>query len=57
MRCKICNKKTNYDKTVGRDSFLVCNDCVYEITTKTKLRGYNVIDIILAIGFMKEKER
>lgn len=27
MRCEICNRYCNYDNSVGKEHYIVCNDC------------------------------
>lgn len=32
MKCKICKQKTNWDSSVGRPAFIVCNHCVRQLS-------------------------
>jgi hypothetical protein len=32
MKCKICKQKTNWDESVGRPAFIVCNHCVENLS-------------------------
>ena len=57
MKCKVCNKKTNIEKSVGRDCFIVCNKCIDEIANRIKIAPIDVFDVVLTIGFMKEKNK
>lgn len=27
MRCEICKRYCNYDNSVGKENYIVCNDC------------------------------
>lgn len=31
MKCAICNRKTTWEDSIGRPSYLVCNSCVDKI--------------------------
>lgn len=56
MKCKACGKKINWDNSVGRLSFLVCNDCVEKIHQSCNIPRVNVLGVILWIGFKKEEK-
>lgn len=32
MKCKICKQKTDWDSSVGRPCFIVCNNCVEKLS-------------------------
>lgn len=32
MRCEICKRYCNYDNSVGKENYIVCNDCYNAIT-------------------------
>ena len=32
MKCKICKQKTDWDSSVGRPCFIVCNKCVEKLS-------------------------
>lgn len=32
MKCKICKKETDWDDSVGRPIFIVCNHCVNNLS-------------------------
>lgn len=36
MKCCFCGKRTSIDKSVGNLDFIVCNDCVDSLVTKSK---------------------
>lgn len=57
MKCKICNCKITYDNSIGRDSFLVCNNCAQTIKKRTQLKNIDILNTILVIGFMKEDNK
>ena len=50
MRCCICERKTNWDESYGRPTFIVCPHC-YNILRKN---NKNALDVILKIGIIKE---
>jgi len=54
MKCKICKRKINYNNSIGRDTFLVCTTCIQNIKKRTCLENMDVLNTILAIGFMME---
>lgn len=54
MKCKICGHKTNYDYSIGRDTFIVCNKCAFKLAKHTSLKEIDILGVILTIGFMKE---
>lgn len=50
MKCAICERKTNWDASYGRPTFIVCPHC-YNILRKD---NKNALDTILKIGTIKE---
>ena len=32
MKCRICKQKTDWDSSVGRPCFIVCNNCVEKLS-------------------------
>lgn len=50
MKCTICGRKTNWDESYGRPTFIVCPYC-YNILRKN---NKNALDVILKIGIIKE---
>jgi hypothetical protein len=54
MKCKVCGKRTNYDESFGRDTFIVCNNCVSDISKICELEKFQVYGVILTIGFKRE---
>lgn len=32
MRCEICKRYCNYDNSVGKENYIVCNDCYNAVT-------------------------
>ena len=50
MKCCICKRKTDWDESYGRSTFIVCPHC-YSILKKKKK---NALDTILKIGMIKE---
>lgn len=32
MRCEICKQYCNYDNSVGKENYIVCNDCFNAVT-------------------------
>lgn len=55
MKCKICGRKINYDCSIGRDTFLVCNECAYKLAKRSSLDNIDILKVILDIGFIKEE--
>ena len=55
MRCKICGKKTDWDSSVGRPCYIVCNRCVESIAEARRKRFSEITDEILKKGFKIEK--
>ena len=56
MKCKMCYSKTDYDNSIGRDNFIICNKCADELTRRTQLKPSQVLGLVLAIGFKREKK-
>lgn len=66
MKCRFCGHKTTYEKSVGRDTFIVCNDCVAKMSkTMGNILRYTdpetgrltaITAIILEVGKALEKE-
>ena len=52
MKCKLCYKKTDWDSSVGRPCFIVCNNCVEKFSNgvKAMIQMYNANDNISALG-------
>ena len=50
MKCAICKRKTDWDESYGRPTFIVCPYC-YNILRKD---NKNALDTILKIGMIKE---
>lgn len=57
MKCAICNKRTNWDHSVGRPCFLVCNECVEDIAKLSDTEPFEVTGIILEMGWKIEKRK
>lgn len=54
MKCKMCGKRTNWDTSVGRRNFLICNNCVEDLHYCCSVKRADIVDIILLIGFRRE---
>lgn len=51
MKCKICKQKTDWDSSVGRPAFIVCNNCVECLSnTMMKILEVSEHDKIGALG-------
>ena len=64
MKCHICNNKTTWNESFGRETFIVCPSCHRKLTNKIKaLRkfGYgpesSALEIIITIGSIKEERK
>ena len=55
MRCKICGKKTDWDTSVGRPCYIVCNRCVESIAEARKKHPFEITGEILKKGLKIEK--
>ena len=55
MRCKICGKKTDWDSSVGRPCYIVCNRCVESIAKARKKHPFEITGEILKKGLKIEK--
>ncbi len=55
MKCEICGKKTDWDNSVGRPCYIVCNRCVESIAKARKKHFSEITDEILKKGFKIEK--
>lgn len=50
MKCKLCKKKTDWDSSVGRRSYIVCNHCVKHIAVKHNIDFSDITSEIINIG-------
>ena len=50
MKCAICERKTNWNESYGRPTFIVCPHCFNILEKNNK----NALFTILTIGTMKE---
>lgn len=52
MKCKLCYKKTNWDSSIGRPTFIVCNRCAEKFSQglKAMVKMYNNNNDISALG-------
>ena len=56
MKCKMCYSKTDYDNSIGRDNFIICNSCADELSRRFHIEPVKVLGLILAIGFKREEK-
>jgi len=61
MKCAICGKKTDWDTSYGRETFIVCPTChdkIAEIVFKgsKKYSKVTALEIILEIGRTMEEK-
>ncbi len=56
MKCKVCGKKTDWDHSVGRPCYIVCNYCVESMARENNKKFSQVTMEILAKGFKIEKK-
>jgi hypothetical protein len=69
MKCELCYKKTDWDSSIGRPNFIVCNSCVEKFSKglAAMVQMYNTNDnigalcltsaIILDIGLTRENNK
>lgn len=68
MKCKICKQKTDWDSSVGRPCFIVCNHCIRELSKHMlnilKVCNHDIISaqsatssILLDIGYKMEENK
>ena len=57
MKCKVCEKTTTWDTSVGYDSYIVCNDCVARIAKEQHKTRIKVLEEILNKGFRMENQK
>ena len=51
MECKVCNKRTTVDTSVGKSHFIVCNKCFNTIVKDLTLEGKNkMLSLIFRIS-------
>lgn len=55
MKCKMCGKRTDWDSSIGKPSFIICNNCVEELHNYCNIKRTDIVDIILVIGFKRER--
>lgn len=57
MTCKICGHETDWDSSVGRPCYIVCNSCVMKIAKQAHISSWDVTKAICAIGWnLEERE-
>jgi len=56
MKCAICNNKTTWDESYGRENFLVCPKCFYKLKKATHQDNFNIFNFIIEVGWLKEEE-
>ncbi len=63
MKCDICGKKTDWDESYGRETFIVCPTCYNKIakiikrSTNYDYYDMTALEIILEIGSIKEERK
>ena len=57
MKCHICGKKTTWDKSFGKEEFIVCPYCLEELRRITHSEKDEVWDFIYAIGLIKKRAK
>ena len=52
MVCEICRKITSWDESVGKENYIICNDCFYRILYKYKDTNIQpkILDIIFKLS-------
>ena len=53
MKCQICGKETTWDESFGKEEFIVCPHCFKELRRMTYLKESEILDFILAVGWIK----
>ena len=57
MKCKLCKSKTTWNASIGRENFIVCNDCWHKMADLTNVNPSKVLSIVLIMGNIKEKHK
>lgn len=58
MKCSICSSHTTYEKSYGKDSFIVCSCCFEKLVKNTYNKDrITVLDTIINIGIIKEERK
>lgn len=52
--CKLCGDKTDWDSSVGRPNFIVCNSCVRALAKANKYLGADIVNVTRTICLMGE---
>ena len=52
MVCEICRKTTNWDESVGKENYIICNECFHRILSKYKDTNIHpkILDIIFKLS-------
>ena len=52
MTCEICKKATNWDESVGKENYIICNECFHRILYKYKDTNIQpkILDIIFKLS-------
>lgn len=54
MKCKLCKNKTTWDTSIGRENFIVCNDCWHKMANLTNVSPSKVLSLVLIMGNIKK---
>lgn len=52
--CKLCGNNTDWDSSVERENFIVCNSCVRYLAKAHKYLGTDTVNITRTICLMGE---
>ncbi len=50
MKCKICNRKTNWNESYGYEEFIVCPSCHNTLYYTMGKNSLKTMDIIFTLG-------
>lgn len=55
MKCKICKAKTTWDTSMGKENFIICNDCTNKLLFRFGIGKFEAV--IFAISDIIEEKK
>ena len=55
MRCEICGRPTDWDSSVGKENYIVCNPCFYKLCKRYEHKNMEVLDFLFKIADVREE--
>ena len=53
MKCQICKAKTTWDSSMGKENFIICQDCTDKLSVRLGIGKFETV--IFAISDIREE--